>query len=77
MQIFTFISEILVLTGMLVLGFQLLYDPWMHERFYRAIRENCRIENRFLDWTVDEMAAEIRNYISITMLFTAIGNFMK
>ena len=55
-MIFKVISKFLIAFAVVAISLQLLLDPWMAERFQRAVRENTRIYTKFLDWDLQDRA---------------------
>lgn len=76
-MIFKLVSSTLLLFGVFAISLQLLLDPWMAERFERAVRENCRINNILLDYEVPVRINQIRETLGVIGILSAYGTFMK
>ena len=76
-MIFKLASSTLLMIGVFAISLQLLFDPWMQERFERVIRENCRLNTKLLDLDVPDRMDQIREVFGVLGILTTFGSFMK
>lgn len=76
-MIFKLLSSTLLMCGVLAISLQLLVDPWMHERFERVVRENCRINTKLLDMDVPDRIVSMREMLGALGVLTALGCYQR
>jgi hypothetical protein len=74
---FKLASQTFLTIAIIAISLQLLLDPWMAERFQRAMRENCRINNYLLEIDFHDRIPQVRDAMGALGLFFAFGSYLK